>query len=830
MSNMTIKTDEVKSLIANAYVKEDYNFIGWSTTPDGDVEYKDGASYLMGTESTYTLYAVWEEQEKYTVEFNSNGGTSVETQYVLPNGKVTEPVPPTKKGYTFDGWYVGNEKWSFVGYIVTEPMVLNAKWNANENVLVFDANGAQDGSMSSITVKTDTEITLPANTYIKPGYTFKGWSTVADGEVVYQNSSLYLMGAEGINIIYAVWEANTNTISFIGSSNTTGTMDDIKAKTGEKIILPDNQFEKPGYKFQYWYADDSIYYPGDEYTVGTDANISIYAIWEANTNKLYFNANGGSGSMTEINVKTDQAINLPVSSFTNQKNKFVGWALTPDGEAVYSDGGIYTMGTESSYTLYAVWLNPSTEALVAQKMSQYRGETVNILAATWTNGEAGAPWSQVELCVTDWELSANGYGTTINNGVMERNEYIENTYGVTLNWINCGGAGMLNRLTQAAMNKGKVSEEIIHVALPHTFEAMQIVVDDAVYAMNKGYINFEASYYNQDSVNQYTLAGNTFFVGGDISFLDEQTAYVLFFNNAIAADFGSSFPNLYQAVLDGTWTIDTLYNLAGAVSDDIDGNGVYNDYDMYGLGITGLANYFQYFGVYQVGKSKDSFGNEVFALTIENDKVQAIVEEMLYAKENVKSIRTSWGSAGEPSWEAISRAFAEDRLLFYSEVLQKTFSIDISVDYGILPFPKLSTSQDRYYVPSCQQTTIACVPRATNDRELSECMIEILSKTASEYIMPSYYESIRDTLNNSHADDTMQIIIEQISPNLMYDIGYNYGRYGGDGSGLITSSVQYASIEGNVNNFTNALDQGRTQAEKTLGDWSYAYNVYDDEY
>ncbi len=460
---------------------------------------------------------------------------------------------------------------------------------------------------------------------------------------------------------------------------------------------------------------------------------------------------------------------------------------------------------------------------VNEEMKKYAGSTINIMAATWSNGEAGAPWSQVELCVTDWDLNANGYGTTINNGVMERKEYIENTYGVTLNWINCGGAGMLGKLSNAAMNKGQVGEEIIHVAMPHVFEAMQIVVDDAVYAMGSDYINFDADYFSQESVEQYTLAGNTFFAGGDISFLDEQTAYVLFFNNAVANKYGTSFPNLYQAVLDGTWTIDTLYNLAGSVSANLDNKDEFTDADMYGLGTSQLDSYFQYFGVYQVGKGTDYAGNEVFALTIENDKVQTIVEKMLYAAKNPNSIRTSWGG-----WAEMGQAFAEDRLLFYHEVLQKTFNIDKSVNYGILPFPKLNTEQDRYYIPGAQQASIVCIPRATSDRVLSECMVEILAKTAGEYIAPAYLEAIRERLGTDRVDDAMEVIEKQIFPNLMYDIGYNYGRYGGDGSGLITVSVQAAAIEGNINNFTNALDQGRTQAEKMLGDWSYAYNIYED--
>ncbi|MBQ4509355.1 MAG: hypothetical protein II984_01410 [Clostridia bacterium] len=469
---------------------------------------------------------------------------------------------------------------------------------------------------------------------------------------------------------------------------------------------------------------------------------------------------------------------------------------------------------------------PTDKKDVDAEMTKYNGSTVNIMAAPWSNGEAGAPWSQVELSVVNWDESGNGWGITINNGVMERKEYIENTYGVSLNWINCGGSSMLNKLTQAAMNKGQVGEEIIHIAMPHVFEAMQIVVDDAVYEMGSDYINFDAEYFSQESVEQYTLAGHTFFAGGDISFLDEQTAYVLFFNNAVAEEFKGAFPNLYEATLNGTWTIDTLYDLSGSVSENLDGKDEYTDADKYGLGTNQLDCYFQYFGVYQVGKSKDSEGNEVFALTIENDKVSQIVDKMLFATKNQDSIRTSWSGG----YGALGEAFGQNRLLFYHEVLQKVFNIDENTNYGILPFPKLSTDQTRYYVPGAQQATIVCIPRATDDRVLSECMVEILAKTASEYIMPAYTQAIRERLNEDYVDDAMEVIEKQIYPNLMFDIGYMYGRFGGDGSGLVTDSIQAEAIAGNINNFANAVLQGKTQAEKLLGDWSYAYNVYVDEY
>ena len=469
----------------------------------------------------------------------------------------------------------------------------------------------------------------------------------------------------------------------------------------------------------------------------------------------------------------------------------------------------------------------SDEKSVEAAMKQYKGSTINVMAAPWTSGEAGSPWSQVELCVSDWDSNAKGFGMKINNGVMYRKEYIEDTYEVTVNWIDCKSAGMLNRLVQAAQNKGEVGEEIIHVALPHVFEAMEIVVNDALYAMGSDYIDFDAEYYNQDSLEAYSLAGRTFYAGGDISFLDEHTAHVLFYNNTVAEVFGDAFPDLYKATIEGTWTIDSLYNLSSSVSVNMDGKDEYTDDDKYGLGTTQLNCYYQYFGVYQVGKGTDTSGNEAFVLTINNDKVSTVIDKMIEANKNPKYIRTTWKDYG-----TMGKAFSEDRLLFYHEVLQKVFDFDDDLKVGILPFPKLSTEQERYYVPPAQQATVVCIPRATDDIVLSECMVEILSKSASEYIKPAYIAELESNIYvdpEAGEDDytAMDVILQEVFPNLMFDLGYMYGRYGGDGDGLVTSSIQKGSVEGTTNTFSKVYEPGYNQAKTQLENWTYAYNAYE---
>ena len=63
------------------------------------------------------------------VRFDLGDGSEVESQRVARGDKVVEPSTPTKKcGCVFDGWYIGDEKWSFMGYVVTEDMTLTAHW------------------------------------------------------------------------------------------------------------------------------------------------------------------------------------------------------------------------------------------------------------------------------------------------------------------------------------------------------------------------------------------------------------------------------------------------------------------------------------------------------------------------------------------------------------------------------------------------------------------------------------------------------------------------------------------------------------------------------
>ena len=64
----------------------------------------------------------------YTVSFDVDGGTEVENQEIIDGKKAVKPADPEKDGCVFRGWFIGDEQWNFLSCMVTEDTVLKAKW------------------------------------------------------------------------------------------------------------------------------------------------------------------------------------------------------------------------------------------------------------------------------------------------------------------------------------------------------------------------------------------------------------------------------------------------------------------------------------------------------------------------------------------------------------------------------------------------------------------------------------------------------------------------------------------------------------------------------
>lgn len=195
---------------------------------------------------------------------------------------------------------------------------------------------------------------------IRTGYTFKGWGTSAGTQTVsYNPGSQYGRDQNGgTYTLYAIWQINTYSVQYDANGGTGAP--GVQTKTyGVKLTLSGVKPTKTGHTFKGWAVTQNgavSYSAGAQY--GANAPIKLYAVWEANSYSIAFNANGGSGSMGNEPMTYGVKKALTACTFYKTGHTFKGWAITPTGGKIYDDAAQVkdlTSVPNGVYTVYAVW-------------------------------------------------------------------------------------------------------------------------------------------------------------------------------------------------------------------------------------------------------------------------------------------------------------------------------------------------------------------------------------------------------------------------------------------------------------------------------------------
>ena len=156
--------NNILTLRGALFTRAGYTQVGWSTVDGGEKVY--GFEDIYTKNEALTLYPVW-NTNKYTITFDTNGGSEIAPITQDYGTEITAPDNPTRKGYTFKGWDKEIPK-----TMLAENITVKAQWEINQYTITFDTNGGSE--IAPITQDYGTEITAPDNPTRK-GYTFKGW-------------------------------------------------------------------------------------------------------------------------------------------------------------------------------------------------------------------------------------------------------------------------------------------------------------------------------------------------------------------------------------------------------------------------------------------------------------------------------------------------------------------------------------------------------------------------------------------------------------------------------------------------------------------------------
>ena len=332
----------------------------------------------QGLETTFELQVVGHE-----ITFNSNTGTGTMEadeyvgDYTLPTNGFTAPA-----GKQFKGWSTSSNGAVIEGttYNVNEPVEFFAIWEelpATPETLTATYTG---------TILAGTTIN-PAGISITLTYSDDSIEPVNAGNVEYwyggseiTNPIAYVFGVElignlNITIKYEGLET-TMAVTVVGHEITfnanggTGTM--TATEYVGSYTLPANGFTAPeGKQFKGWSTSvNGTIIEGTTYNV--TAPVELFAIWEdipVVTYTVTFNANGGTGTMTEVsNIAGNYT--LPSNGFTAPEGKhFKGWATSATGNVI--EGTTYNVTSDT--TLYAIWEDNSAAGPATPEQPENKG-------------------------------------------------------------------------------------------------------------------------------------------------------------------------------------------------------------------------------------------------------------------------------------------------------------------------------------------------------------------------------------------------------------------------------------------------------------------------
>jgi len=429
-STSSVATDATATVSSTLPVRNGYTFLRWNTAANGSgTDYSSGSTFVMGP-SSVSLYAVW-LANTYSVTYDANGGvappasSSAQTDATFS----VSASQPTRSGYTLVSWntarngsgthYQPSTTFTMPALAVT----LFAQWAANANNIAYNANGGT-GAPSNSVATTDSSTTLSATIPTRSGYTFTGWNTVANGSgTSYTAGATFTMPTTHLTM-YAQWTPTTYQVSY-NANGGTGAPAASNGAYLSNITLSSVAPTLSGYTFLGWgtlaNGSGTNFAAGGTFPVPAQ-NSTLYAVWVADINDVYYVMNGGTGGPTAITSSTNATVNFSTTIPTRSGYTFDGWNTAANGS-----GTTYTWTgsafTPSSFTMpandiffYAQWsvntytvsydVNGGTGSTPTTQSAQFQS---SITIATPSLTRAG--WSFV-----GWNTAANGSGTQLASG------------------------------------------------------------------------------------------------------------------------------------------------------------------------------------------------------------------------------------------------------------------------------------------------------------------------------------------------------------------------------------------------------------------------------
>ena len=405
----------------------------------------------------------------------------------------------------------------------------------------------------------------------------------------------------------------------------------------------------------------------------------------------------------------------------------------------------------------------------------FGGEDFVIMVTPWS-----IPiWNQRDIAVEE-EI-----GEIFNDSVYRRNSVVEEAYNSKIvERVSNDLVSEVRRIVNAGDRSVDAVTPRLRSLNPLSTGGLLVEFGDLPH------IDLSKPWWDKNSAEALSVTEKLFGVCSDITVMDNDSTSALVFNKQLLTDYALEDP--YAAVKNGTWTLDKLQEMTKAVSEDIDGNGVMDDKDRYGLLYQrdSMTSFLTGSGEFIAAKDN----NDIPVMTLNTQKAIDILDylyDFLYDESYCFHVMKFFDPIGVDFTLGMNNMFQNNQALFMWIRMADVENLrTMDTDFGILPIPKYNQAQSDYlHNVNPHVGTVTAVPQSAKNIEASSAILDMLANESRYVLHPAYYEIC---LNSKITrDEESSAMLDIIFSNRVYDIGDIYD-FGGLGNEVIYMSMTFA--------------------------------------
>lgn len=422
-------------------------------------------------------------------------------------------------------------------------------------------------------------------------------------------------------------------------------------------------------------------------------------------------------------------------------------------------------------------------------------------------GQNAFPWSSEDINPPE------GSTTELSVAAYSRNTAVETRHGITIN------VNMFNGNAITVM-------DTMNLVDTNDYSIYDVPLSKWAAVVVKGYfedlrrmdeLDLADSWWDQRFIEDLTIYDQLYGILSDATYVDKMSTWAVQFNKDMFTTYGIE-ENMYQLVENGEWTIAKLTELAKKVNVDAnsDGQMELGGQDIYGIAgeLANLDFFFEGCGLPYASFADDEI---VYHLTEKKSTFDDVFQKVfdLVADSTLTYMADAHMDAQEGPWGRGRKFFEQQQALFYvgGIINLPTYFRSFEHDYGVVPMPKYTAEQDRYYNAI---TTTNCltfsIPKNAPDSSMAAVIMQALACRGETTIVPVFYNVLLK--GQSARDPQTWKMLDSIFDNRSFDLGtiYRFGNLAGSSDALISQLVK----DGKRNEFSSTVDQNKNVANAKI--------------